>query len=500
MLNCSQKLLVLYLIAIWFVTSCGYLTSALSTSYLFALPPIIGYIGGIAVRSSLNPYAKGHAHHHSHDFEHDLSSSNEHHHNHPLNIAELNKSIGCSLCNSPHYFDQEHNGLFSDQHSSISSGIGGTLIQSDSELMHHHHTGGHHLGIFDQPNPNGALSTPDKSSNYTPMRKERNVARVYANVNVHMPKNYYDYENFRLKWSSPDAYEIANKIGRGKYSEVFFGFDTTNDDREVVIKILKPIQKHKIQREIKILENLHGGPNIIPLLDTIRDPISKTKSLVFPFVNKTDVRELINYLKDGDLIYYMYELLKAIDYTHSKGIMHRDIKPHNIAIDHRNRKLYLLDWGLAEFYHPSKTYNIKVASRHYKPPELLVNMYDYDYSLDMWSLGCLFAGLILNRDPFFNGENNDDQMVKIVKVLGTEDFYKYLDKYGLDVDENLMHKIKPSTKKNWEQFIPFENDDIAHPVAIDFLDKLLRYDPQERLTAKEAMNHPYFSSAHHFFG
>ena len=72
--------------------------------------------------------------------------------------------------------------------------------------------------------------------------------------------------------------------------------------------------------------------------------------------------------------------------------MHRDVKPHNVMIDHEKRELRLIDWGLAEFYHPAKEYNVRVASRYFKGPELLVDLQDYDYALDMWSLGCMFAG------------------------------------------------------------------------------------------------------------
>ncbi|EGC28670.1 hypothetical protein DICPUDRAFT_43974 [Dictyostelium purpureum] len=331
----------------------------------------------------------------------------------------------------------------------------------------------------------------NNSNGFEQKRILKNVARVYRDVNENQPKESYDYENYRINWKDVSRYEIIQKIGRGKYSEVFSGIDINTDD-EVVIKVLKPVQKLKIQREIKILESLDGGTNIIPLLDYVKDPLSKVCSLVFPFVNKTDIRELVNYLEDYDIRYYMFELLKAIDYTHSKGIIHRDIKPLNIAIDHSKRKLFLLDWGLAEFYHPFKNYNVRVASRHYKPPELLVNMYDYDYSLDMWSFGCLFAGLILDRDPFFAGENNNNQLLKIVKVLGTDDLYKFLDKFGLSLTEEQSQMIKPRQKSSWERFIPYENEDIATPDAIDFLDKLLRYDPTERLTAKEAMEHKYF--------
>lgn len=112
--------------------------------------------------------------------------------------------------------------------------------------------------------------------------------------------------------------------------------------------------------------------------------------------------------------------------------MHRDVKPHNVMIDHSEKKLRLIDWGLAEFYHPGREYNVRVASRYYKGPELLVGLQLYDYSLDMWSLGCMLAGMVFQKEPFFQGQDNYDQLVKIAKVLGTDGLFEYLDKYDQD--------------------------------------------------------------------
>ncbi|CAN6482130.1 unnamed protein product [Victoria cruziana] len=311
-------------------------------------------------------------------------------------------------------------------------------------------------------------------------------SRVYADVNVIRPKDYWDYESLIVQWGDQDNYEVVRKVGRGKYSEVFEGINVTNSER-CIIKILKPVKKKKIKREIKILQNLCGGPNIVKLLDIVRDQQSKTPSLIFEYVNSTDFKVLYPTLTDYDIRYYIYELLKALDYCHSQGVMHRDVKPHNVMIDHELRKLRLIDWGLAEFYHPGKEYNVRVASRYFKGPELLVDLQDYDYSLDMWSLGCMFAGMIFRKEPFFYGHDNHDQLVKIAKVLGTDELNAYLNKYRLELDPQLDALVGRHSRKPWSKYINADNQHLVSPEAIDFLDKLLRYDHQDRLTAREAM-------------
>jgi hypothetical protein len=116
------------------------------------------------------------------------------------------------------------------------------------------------------------------------------MARVYADVNQHMPRAYWDYDSVNISWGVLENYEVVRKIGaraclvatqssppanqawpgRGKYSEVFEGINVVNYQK-CVIKVLKPVKKKKIKREIKILQNLSGGPNIVGLLDVVRD-------------------------------------------------------------------------------------------------------------------------------------------------------------------------------------------------------------------------------------
>jgi casein kinase II subunit alpha len=325
----------------------------------------------------------------------------------------------------------------------------------------------------------------------TRKRRVKSQSRVYAEVNVERPREYWDYEALDIEWNPQDNYQVIRKIGRGKYSEVFEGVNVAKNV-PCVIKILKPVKQKKIKREIKILQNLCGAPNVIRLLDVVRDPQSKTPSLIFEYVDNTDFKVLYPTLSDFDIRYYIFELLKALDACHSHGIMHRDVKPHNVMIDHKKRQLRLIDWGLAEFYHPAKEFNVRVASRYFKGPELLVDLRDYDYSLDMWSLGCMFAGMIFRKEPFFHGRDNYDQLVKIAKVLGTDELFAYLEKYDLTLDSHFDNIMGKFAKKPFAKFISPENEHLVSAEALDFLEGLLRYDHHERLTCKEAMSHPYF--------
>jgi len=317
-------------------------------------------------------------------------------------------------------------------------------------------------------------------------------ARWNADALASRSKEFWDYESLQVQWGEQDNYEVVRKVGRGKYSEVFEGIQVATGNK-VIIKILKPVKKKKIKREIKILQNLAGGTNIIRLLDIVRDPQSKTPCLIFEYVNNTDFKVLYPTLTDFDIRFYIFELLKALEYSHAHGIMHRDVKPHNVMIDHEKRRLRLIDWGLAEFYHPEREYNVRVASRYFKGPELLVDLQDYDYALDMWSLGCMFAGMIFRKEPFFHGHDNYDQLVKIVKVLGTDELFDYLDKYNLELDPHFDGILGRHSRKPWSKFLNPENQHLVSPEAVDLLDKLLRYDHQERLSPTEAMVHPYFA-------
>merc|ERR1712157_240508 len=121
-----------------------------------------------------------------------------------------------------------------------------------------------------------------------------------------------------------------------------------------------------------------------------------------------------------------------------------------------------------------------------------VNMRMYDYSLDMWSLGCMFAGMTFQKEPFFHGRDNHDQLVKIAKVLGTAGLYEYIKQYDLRLDPAIESILSRYQRKPWTKFVNNHGKKYMSNESLDFVDRLLRYDHNKRLTPREAMAHAYF--------
>ena len=177
------------------------------------------------------------------------------------------------------------------------------------------------------------------------------------------------------------------------------------------------------------------------MLNKVADPSTRTPSLVFEYVDNTDFRALWQILTLNDIQTYILQVLIGLDYAHSRGVIHRDIKPGNVLINNKLKQVRIADWGLADFYEPGKKFNCRVASRYFKGPELLVGMTHYDYQLDVWSTGCMLAGMIFQREPFFKGADNYDQLIKIAKILGTPDVLDYVDRFNLKLAPQIDGKL-----------------------------------------------------------
>jgi len=152
----------------------------------------------------------------------------------------------------------------------------------------------------------------------------------------------------------------------------------------------------------------------------------------------------------------------------------------------------IVDWGLAEFYHCGKPYNTKVAARFYKAPELLLGNEFYNYTIDIWAIGCIFAAVLFQEEIVFRGKDNLDQMGAIARVVGTDELYEYINTAKLKKNTAMLKQIGRHAKKPWNKFKAVFNESYFTPDSIDLLSKMLSVDPGKRIMAKDALSHPYF--------
>ena len=319
------------------------------------------------------------------------------------------------------------------------------------------------------------------------------TSNVYTYVNELKGPEWFDHRNFKPDWREPNNYFLVKKVGHGKYSTVYKS--TYQMKNFLAIKVLVPLSPNHYLREIKVLLNLKDGPNIVKLLDLIVDPLTGMYSLVFEWVDFYDWQSIYSELTNEQIKIILYKVLKAVHYSHCNGIMHRDIKPQNIAIDPTTLKVRLLDWGLADFYFPRRRYSSHVATRMFKSPELLIEYPYYDYSVDIWALGLTFAMMLFGRSPIHCGEkdDNEDQLKKVADFVGGRKIINYAESLKVKLSPELISDLVKRGKKGISGFVERYAQNVPAD-AIDLLKRMMTIDHRQRITAADALKHDYFAS------
>lgn len=291
-------------------------------------------------------------------------------------------------------------------------------------------------------------------------------------------------------------YQKLSKIGEGTYGVVYKAKDLQSNELVALKKIrLKPEEEgipSTAIREISLLKELYQL-NIVNLLDVIHT--SKKLTLVFEYCD-SDLKKIMDGLKGEKLPIdtvklYLYEMLKGINYIHKHKILHRDLKPQNLLIN-TNGVLKICDFGLARgFGVPIRIYTNEVVTLWYRAPDILLGSKMYDTSVDIWSIGCIFAEMILGI-PMFLGKNENEQLDRIFNLLGTPNDNEYP---WLKESPEWNGYINSETFKKYEKqdirkIYPNINDNDSY----DLLEKMIVFDPDKRISAEEALKHPYFKS------
>ncbi|XP_013928618.1 PREDICTED: MAPK/MAK/MRK overlapping kinase isoform X3 [Thamnophis sirtalis] len=256
-------------------------------------------------------------------------------------------------------------------------------------------------------------------------------------------------------------------------------------------------------REIQALRRLNPHPNILTLHEVIFDKKAGAVALICELMDM-NIYELIkgrkNPLPEKKLTNYMYQLCKSLDHIHRNGIFHRDVKPENILI--KQDLLKLGDFGSCRSIHSKQPYTEYISTRWYRAPECLLTDGYYTYKMDIWSAGCVFYE-IASFHPLFPGSNELDQISKIHDIIGTP-------------PKKILHKFKHKNKADSVDRNPFSSLDLCRSRVMSFdfptrkgkgispfipnlsnksltlMYAMIQYDPDERICAHEALQHPYF--------
>ncbi|KAL9013010.1 MAG: hypothetical protein Q9173_002267 [Seirophora scorigena] len=285
-------------------------------------------------------------------------------------------------------------------------------------------------------------------------------------------------------------YTQCKIVGNGSFGVVFQTKLSPSGEDAAIKRVLQ--DKRFKNRELQIMRIVRH-PNIVELKAFYYSNGDRKEevylNLVLEYVPETVYRasRFFNKLKTTmpilEIKIYIYQLFRSLAYIHSQGICHRDIKPQNLLLDPSTGVLKLCDFGSAKILVENEPNVSYICSRYYRAPELIFGATNYTTKIDVWSTGCVMAELMLGQ-PLFPGESGIDQLVEIIKVLGTPT-REQIRTMNPNYMEHKFPQIKPHPFQ--KVFRKASNE------AIELIAALLEYTPTQRLSAIDAMCHPFFN-------
>nr|DBA33776.1 TPA: hypothetical protein GDO54_001414 [Pyxicephalus adspersus] len=263
------------------------------------------------------------------------------------------------------------------------------------------------------------------------------------------PPGFYRQELNKTLWEVPERYQNLSPVGSGAYGSVIGLLD-----------VFTPSKSFEDFNDVYLVTHLMGA----------------------------DLNNIVKCQKltDDHVQFLIYQILRGLKYIHSADIIHRDLKPSNLAVN-EDCELKILDFGLAR--HTDEEMTGYVATRWYRAPEIMLNWMHYNMTVDIWSVGCIMAELLTGR-TLFPGTDHIDQLKLILRLVGTPE-PELLQKISSEAARNYIQSLSYMPKMNFEDVFLG-----ANPQAVDLLEKMLVLDTDKRITAAEALAHPYFAQYH----
>ncbi|OJI86940.1 hypothetical protein ASPTUDRAFT_502870 [Aspergillus tubingensis CBS 134.48] len=286
--------------------------------------------------------------------------------------------------------------------------------------------------------------------------------------------------------SHQGSFKKLEKLGQGTYATVYKGRNRETNElvalKEINLDAEEGAPSTAI-REVSLLRRL-THENILTLHDVIN--VEDKLVLVFEYMDQ-DLKRYIDTqsspLDNATAKSFVYQLLCGVSFCHENGILHRDLKPENLLLNQDGR-LKLADFGLGRaFGIPISTFSIDVVTLWYRPPDVLLGSRTYNTSIDIWSVGCIMAEMYTGS-ALFAGTTNAEQLLKIFDIMGTPTEFTWP---GVSQLPEYRNDFPPRSPQSLQQIIPS-----LDPVGVDLLERMLQLRPEARISATEALNHPWF--------
>ncbi|CCD63173.1 Mitogen-activated protein kinase 15 [Caenorhabditis elegans] len=300
-----------------------------------------------------------------------------------------------------------------------------------------------------------------------------------------------------------EKFDLQKRLGKGAYGIVWKAYDKRSRETVALKKIFdafrNPTDSQRTFREVMFLQEFGKHPNVIKLYNIFRADNDRDIYLAFEFM-EADLHNVIkkgSILKDVHKQYIMCQLFRAIRFLHSGNVLHRDLKPSNVLLD-ADCRVKLADFGLARSLSSLEDYpegqkmpdlTEYVATRWYRSPEILLAAKRYTKGVDMWSLGCILAEMLIGR-ALFPGSSTINQIERIMNTIAKPSRAD-IASIGSHYAASVLEKMPQRPRKPLDLIITQ-----SQTAAIDMVQRLLIFAPQKRLTVEQCLVHPYVVQFH----
>ncbi|TFK94189.1 kinase-like protein [Polyporus arcularius HHB13444] len=296
-------------------------------------------------------------------------------------------------------------------------------------------------------------------------------------------------------------WKLIRELGSGAYGFVISAADEISGEPVAIKMVTRALEKvalaKRVLREITLLRHF-AHENITGLIDVDCTPdMSEMHVFQYIFMEPMEA-DLHQIIKSGQALtnehvqYFVYQIFRGMKYVHSASVVHRDLKPGNLLVN-ADCELKICDFGLSRGFNSAPDENPTlmteyVATRWYRAPEIMLVYKAYNTAIDVWSIGCIMAELIMGK-PLFKGKDAAT-LNKILDVVGTPD-NEVITRIASPKAQAYLRSLPFKKRVPFEKIIP-----TADPQAVDLLTKLLIFDPASRITVQQALEHPWLSAYH----